>query len=261
MALPLLLYCYRYSANRVIKFGFIAVIPLMILAVVATQSRGGLACLLFVSLWFILTSRKKIAGLLGVAFCALLVLQLAPERWTKRMDTIGAAGQDSSFMQRVGAWRVSSAIAIANPLLGGGIHAIEVGNVWNMFRDAPNLLSFVSNIDMNGLPGRGRAAHSIYFESMGDLGFIGFFIFTAIMGNALVTAREVIRMAKAAGPPLEWAYDLAKMLAVGVVAYAFGGALLSAAYFELPYILFMLLEVLKMQVRAVAPSVEVRSSY
>jgi probable O-glycosylation ligase (exosortase A-associated) len=254
MVLPLLLYCYRYAANRIVRWGFLALIPLVVLAIAATQSRGGMVCLVVVAFLLILTSRRKTVGLAALALCALLVVQLVPDKWTQRMDTIGDAGQDSSLQARFGAWRVSSAVALANPGLGGGIHSVEIGSVWNSFRDAPNLLWFVEKIDMNGLPGRGRAAHSIYFETLGDLGFAGFFLFIAILGNAFVTAREVMRLARQKGAQLDWARDLAQMLFAAVLAYAVGGGLLSAAYFELPYILCMMLEVLKMQAQLTSNS-------
>ena len=252
MALPLLIYCYRYAANKLVRMGFLAMIPLVILAVVATRSRGGLACLMASGVWLVLTGRRKVAGLVGVILAATLVIQLAPAEWSERMNTIGAAGEDSSFLGRVGAWRISSAIAIGNPLLGGGFHAVEVPQTWRNFRDAPSLLGFVNTLDLEGFQGGGRAAHSIYFETMGDLGFVGFFIFMAILINALVTARTVASMAKAAGPRLDWARDLAEMLTISAIAFVTGGALLSAAYFELPYVLFMLLEVLKIHVRQIA---------
>lgn len=250
MAIPLNIYAYRYSANRLVRLAFLVVIPLLVLTVVSTQSRGGWASLIVVALWFILTSRKKVAGLIGIALCAFLVFQLAPEHWLARMDTIGSAEGDSSFLQRLGAWRVNSAIAIANPLLGGGIHSSEIGAVWEKFRDAPNLLGFLSNPDMNGLPGKGRAAHSIYFEIMGDLGFLGFFIFVALIINALKTSREITQISKSAGMKLEWARYLSEMLIISVIAYSFGGLLLSVAYFEFSYIIFMLLEVLKIHVKS-----------
>ena len=57
-------------------------------------------------------------------------------------------------------------------------------------------------------------------------------------------------MAKVEGESMEWARSLAEMLTISLIAFMTGGALLSAAYFELPYILCMLLEVLKIQVKA-----------
>ena len=126
---------------------------------------------------------------------------------------------------------------------------MELSRVWGEFRDAPNLLSFVGNSEALGLSGNGRAAHSIYFETMGDLGFLGFFIFLAILVNSMMTAVEVRRITARAGVKLEWVFDLATMLLISILAFAFGGALLSAAYFELPYILIMLLEILKRYAR------------
>jgi probable O-glycosylation ligase (exosortase A-associated) len=248
MAIPLVAYAYQYSANRIVKLGFLGMLPLLVFAVIATQSRGALVCLIIMGGWFLLTSRRKFAGLLMVAACAMLVVTYAPEGWVARMNTIENAGQDSSLMGRVGAWQVSSAIALNNPVFGGGPHTIEIGPVWNEHRDAPGLLGFMSYMDLNGLPGRGRAAHSIYFEVLGDMGFVGLFIFVAILINAFVTVRFIVRIAKSTGAKLEWARSLAQMLALSLVAYVVAGALLSAAYFELPYILIMLLQVLKMQV-------------
>jgi probable O-glycosylation ligase (exosortase A-associated) len=248
MVIPLLIYCYRYASNQIVRFGFITLTPIVVLAVVATQSRGGLVCLVIVGLRFVLKSRRKVAGLIGVTLCAVIVLQLAPERWTARMDTIADASDDSSLMGRLGAWRVSSAIALSNPLFGGGPHAVEMGYVWDKFKSEPSLLDFLTNADMNGLPGRGRAAHSIYFETMGDLGFVGFTLFLLLLGNAFLTAREIVRTCDTVGAPLDWAHDLAQVLSSSILAYSIGGALLSAAYFELPYMMFMLLEVIKQRV-------------
>jgi len=67
-------------------------------------------------------------------------------------------------------------------------------------------------------------------------------------------------MASSVGPRLQWAVDLAYMIVISTMAYAVGGALLSAAYFELPYILFMLLEVLKLQVRDALASIPATQS-
>lgn len=248
MAIPLIAYAYQFSANRLVKLGFLGVLPLLIFAVIATQSRGALVCLVVLGAWFLLKSRRKFLGLLIVVACAVLMLQFAPERWVQRMDTIENASQDSSLMGRVGAWHVSSAVAIQNPIFGGGPHSIEMGSVWEEYRRSLGLLGFVANMDLNGLPGRGRAAHSIYFEILGDLGFVGFFVFIAILTNAFVSARTIIRVSKQAGSQFEWARSLAEMLILSVIAYAVAGALLSAAYFELPYILFMLLEVVKLHV-------------
>lgn len=247
IVMPLLIYLYKYSSVKIIRLGFLALIPLLVFSVIATQSRGGIVCLAAVGLWFLLTSRHKFSGLLLIVLCVVLASQLASDEWLARMNTIDNATEDSSFLGRIGAWQVSSAIALVNPFFGGGPMSIEMGSVWSQYRDAPGLLGFLP-MDLNGLPGRGRATHSIYFQAMGDLGFVGFFIFIAILINALLTARAIIKLCKHVGPKMDWALTLAQMLSLSVLAYAVGGALLSATYFDLPYVLFMLLQVLRLQV-------------
>ena len=48
------------------------------------------------------------------------------------------------------------------------------------------------------------------------------------------------------------------MLTISLLAYAVAGALLSAVYFDLPYVLFMLIQVLKIQVDKEVPVVSPR---
>lgn len=248
MVIPLIAYVYKYSKNRLAKLGFLGMLPLLVLAVIATQSRGAFVCLIIMGMWFLLKSRRKFFGIMIIAACALLVFEFAPDHWVQRMDSIESASDDASFMGRVGAWQVSSAVAIQNPVFGGGPHAIEMGSVWDKYRQSPGLLGSAINMNLIGLPGRGRAAHSIYFETMGDLGFIGFFLFIAILINAFLVAKKIIKICRISGSSLDWARSLAEMLTLSALAYVVAGALLSAAYFELPYILFMLLEVVKQHV-------------
>ena len=248
MIIPLLVYSFRYAKHPLARIGFGLTAPLMGLAVFSTQSRGGFLCLLLVSICFVFSARRKSAILGVVIIGATLISLLAPENWVDRMKTIGEADKDSSMMGRVGAWRINSAIALQNPIFGGGMHSSEVPEVWTRFRSSDNLLSFVKNLDEQVYEVDGRAAHSIYFEILGDTGFLGFFIFIGILINAIVTAREVIKLSRDGAPATRWAGDLAGMIIISLIAFATGGALLSAAYFELPYMLFMIIQVLKIQV-------------
>lgn len=245
MGIPLLMYLSRQSANRMVRLGAIGAVVLFVLAVVATRSRGGLICMLAIAVWFIMTSKRRVAGIAGIVVCGALVVALAPEEWTHRMNSIANADEDSSFMGRVVVWRASSAIAIENPVFGGGIHAIESGSVWQDFRDKAGLLGFLTLPNLEGLGNRGRAAHSIYFEVLGDMGFIGLAIFLAILVNAFLSAAAARRIALTTVSSTEWAVSLIDMLRLALLAYMIGGAALSVAYFELPYSIIMLIEVIK----------------
>jgi hypothetical protein len=71
----------------------------------------------------------------------------------------------------------------------------------------------------------------------------------ALLANAFYTRREILKITRKDPRKLQWAGDLADLMAAVLVVYMVSGSLLSAAYFEMPYIAMMMLEVVKLQVR------------
>lgn len=246
MAIPLLLYMSSYAKHSLLRLGALAAAIITIAAVIGTHSRGGFVAMTAVALWLVLTSRKRLPALTVFIAGVIFVVAIAPSAWTQRMETIQEAEQDSSFMTRVEAWQVSSAIALHNPVLGGGFHAVATQPVWDRFKGQKGLLGFV---DVGFVSDVFRAAHSIYFEVLGDMGFLGFFIFMALLLNALKNSIQINRMAKQGGLDLEWAVDLSRSLAATIFAFMVGGLTVSIAYTEFIYMAVMLMEVLKQEVK------------
>ena len=79
-----------------------------------------------------------------------------------------------------------------------------------------------------------HAAHSIYFQVLGEHGFVGLLLFFSIAVLTWLAAQRLVRQG-AVGSPVKWAADLGAMVQVSMVGYAVGGAFLSLAYFDLPY--------------------------
>ena len=153
-------------------------------------------------------------------------------------------------MGRVIAWQVSSAIALRNPVFGGGFHAVQVYYIWDAFKEAPSLLGFL-NLPVPTFSA--KAAHSIYFEVMGDLGFVGLGLFLLIMLRSISSRYSIKRMTATLGEPYQWARDMADMLMLSVLAYLVGGASVSLGYLEVIYMVVMLMELLRLHVaRALA---------
>lgn len=242
MILPILIYLFQYAKYRLAKVAYGGVFLVTCLSIVSTNSRGGLLTLAAVAVWMILLSRRKVMGMFVVCLVAGLILAVAPDSWTSRMNTIESADQDSSFMGRVIAWKRASAIAVDNPLLGGGFHAGQDPEVFMRYRDAQGLLGFVSTPEAY----YAAATHSIYFEVLGDLGFPGLLLFLIIMFYPFLVRLKINRLAKRIGKEAQWASDCADLLCASMVAYLIGGAALSAAYFELPYIVVMLIQVVSL---------------
>ncbi len=244
MGIPFLFYLVKYSQKKITQFVFIAVLFLNVLAIIATQSRGALSGLVVIVFLYLLKTKNKITGILILCASVFFITQIASDSWKSRMQTIQSAQEDSSFLGRVRAWQVSSAIALENPVFGGGFRAVQSHDVWDRFKHSSGILPFV---EVNALSRSGIAAHSIWFEVLGDQGFVGFFLFVMLIINAFVTRNEIKKLGENKNGFDYWAIDLANVTCVSLVAYCFCGSLLSAAYFELPYICFMLLEVIKLQ--------------
>lgn len=245
LSLPILYYLFIHSRERWVRLGMLGVLAIVAVAVLGSGSRGAFLALGVVALWLVATSRHKAWALTMVLVAAVAFAAFAPERWTNRLATIQEAQVDDSFMGRVYAWRVSSAIALENPVFGGGFHAVQVQHVWDEFKAEPGLLGFL------GLPVpefHPKAAHSIYFELMGDTGMVGLLIFLAILGQALWSRFQIVRAIYRSDKQLGWARDMADMLMVSLVAYLVGGSVASLGYFEVVYMLIMLMELLRLHV-------------
>jgi probable O-glycosylation ligase (exosortase A-associated) len=92
------------------------------------------------------------------------------------------------------------------------------------------------------VPGDVHAAHSIYFQVLGEHGYIGLILFLLIWFFAFRTAAK-IRADAPKRPETPWLGQLAGMCQVSLVGYAVGGAFLSLAYFDLPYNILVVLVV------------------
>ena len=246
MTIPMLYYLARHSAVRITRIGLLAALGLAVVTVIATFSRGGFVGLMVVGLFMVKNSRNKFSSLALVVATGVLIYLLAPESWFERLNTINDASDDGSFMGRVVAWKISWLIAMDHPLFGGGMHAVQRLLVWDTYRPYLYLLdSVVKTPPADTMP---HAAHSTYFEVLGDTGFVGFTLFMAMLGMAFWNCRSIIRMGRQ-HPSLTWAVDLGRMLQISLVVYCVTTALLSMGYFELLYVVLALLSRCRRTVR------------
>jgi probable O-glycosylation ligase (exosortase A-associated) len=133
------------------------------------------------------------------------------------MTTIKTYQEDKSAMGRINQWK--SAINLANDRVVGG--GFETWQRPVCRRYAPN-------------PNDCRDVHSIYFEVLGEHGYIGLALFLGILATTWLKCSAVIRRAKK-DPALLWARDLAAMIQVSMVGYMSAGAFLGLAYFDYIY--------------------------
>jgi len=89
-----------------------------------------------------------------------------------------------------------------------------------------------------------HAPHSIYFQVLGEHGFVGLALFLAFLFFSWRTGSRVLRFCKDK-PELKWASDLAAMCQVSLLGYCAGGAFLTLAYADLLYDVVIILVVLE----------------
>ncbi len=220
MTVPLMYYLHQNTKEKWIKLGLLAAMVLSLAAVFMTYSRGGFLALAAMSLvlWF-RARRRVMLGAIGASVLAGM-LAFMPAQWTERMWTVKTYETDTSASQRFDAWQFSLNVARDNPITGGGFKVHESEKLYLKYH--PTALRIAAS------------AHSIYFEILGEHGWIGLILFLAIGAGALGTCRW-LRKNTRGDAELRWAYDLGNMLQVSFIGYAVAGTFLNLATFDLFY--------------------------
>lgn len=222
IVIPLMYFLREQASSIWQRNAWLAAMALTAIASVGSQSRGAfLAIAAMMALLWLRGRQKLFFGLLMVAG-SLLLLSFMPEQWHARIDTINDYQQDSSAMGRINAWWMTWNLASAN-FFGGGF---DIYNSATFARYAPN-------------PQDVHAAHSIYFQVLGEHGFVGLALFLAMWGMTWRWAGW-LRKNASGNSETEWAATLGAMCQVSLAGYAVGGAFLSLAYFDLPYNILVL---------------------
>jgi len=207
MTIPLLRYLQLIAARVWLRYAMTAAIMLSALAAIGSQSRGAMLGMAAMGMFFWLKSRNKLFTSLLAAVAAALILMTMPQQWFDRMATIKTYQQDQSAEGRINAWKMAFNLAKDKPL-GGGFEVFQPG----MFAIyAPD-------------PGDVHDSHSIYFEVLGEHGFLGLFLFLTLGLMTWRTASWIIKRARG-DPENRWAADLAAMAQVSLVGYASAGGL------------------------------------
>ena len=236
IALPILAFLRTAYAHPVTRAACAGAFGLCCLAVFGTYSRGGFIGLLAVLGGMVAGSRRRVRNGMALALAAAMLALAAPSDYSDRINTIGNAKDDGSFMGRVTSWKVATLIALDRPLTGGGFHAQQDKQLWALYAPKLPTMDFIRS-DPADRPG--LAAHSIYFEVLGDLGFPGLAAFLAMLAAGMAACGGTRRMCRGRAD-LRWASDLAGMLRLSMLAYMISGAALSFAYFEGIYVVLAL---------------------
>ncbi|MGF1681315.1 putative O-glycosylation ligase, exosortase A system-associated [Photobacterium minamisatsumaniensis] len=230
MLIPVIIFLFQQEKEKWLRFVLLGAGLVCIIAILGTNSRGGLIGLISISGFFWLKSKRKILMLFVFFILALGAGSILSDSWFNRMNTIQNAEEDSSFMTRVKAWKMYTLMAMERPLLGGGFKALENPVIWGEIASDFDKLDFIETPQPT--IGKGWAAHSIYFQVIGDHGFLTFSIFLMVLLKSFLTLNSLIKKVKD-NKALLWHSQLAQSLKISLIAFCLSGASLSLPYVEI----------------------------
>ncbi|MGK7869302.1 putative O-glycosylation ligase, exosortase A system-associated [Falsiroseomonas sp. E2-1-a20] len=224
VTLPLMNYLRMQSRHHLIRLGLAFAMGLTLLATISSYSRGallGLVAMLAVLWW---RSQRKMVAALVLPFALAGAIAFMPAAWFERMETIGTYEEDRSATGRLDLWAISWKLAVQNPITGSGF-------------TGPYNQRVVDTVEPGG---PARAVHSIWFELLGEHGFITFFVWCGLLVAGAIYAQMMVGMARNR-PELRWAYDLGRMSQVSLVAYVVSGTFLSLSYWDFLWTLLVVI--------------------
>jgi probable O-glycosylation ligase (exosortase A-associated) len=153
---------------------------------------------------------------------AFVITPFIPDRVWERLESIRAQTEeetaDTSVQGRFQAWRTGWNMAMDRPLTGGGFRAYWNDEVWNKYHEG---YYFVA-----------RDAHSLYFEVLGEHGFLGFGLYMLFLVNSVFNLWRIRRRWRK-HPEHGYLSHYAEMLLFALAPYLVAGAFIGVAYFDL----------------------------
>jgi probable O-glycosylation ligase (exosortase A-associated) len=250
MVIPLLVALARDESRRWLRQLLYLTAALSVVASIFTYSRGawlGLAVIIPLML-FQLKRKPRIVVAAGLVLGIVFASAFLPEKVFHRADTIANYQEDESANQRLMSWTVHWNIARDRPFLGAGFE-LEMA-------DGARYLSYGSEKYLKSFTDANKeaaAAHSIYFQILGQHGFVAFFLYLWLLASVLLTLFR-LRATCRNNPDTAWISTYAGGLFIGLLGYLVSGAFLSSAYFDLAWLYFALAAILSQEVAVKVPS-------
>ncbi|BDY04922.1 O-antigen ligase family protein [Ferrimonas sp. YFM] len=188
------------------------VLVALILALLATQSRGGLLGLCAISGCSVLLRYRLPKWVWLLAPVALLLLMSLAGINERQSGGAAESGIDESAMGRLYAWQAAISMGLSHPLFGVGLDNFYS----NYFFHSPHW------------DGRNHAVHSSWFQVLAEAGVLGLLLFVGFVAGLIQRARRLRRLLAEGGDAdaLSWASALYS----GLIGFAVSATFLTQAF-------------------------------
>jgi O-antigen ligase len=229
--LPLAEWGAFHGARTVTRIAAVCALPVFLLTIVKTGSRGAFVGLVAVVAYGIFANRSaplRRRFQLGVVVALLLVGTAGAQYWTF-ISTMFHPTEDynwtgNSSSGRMDVWQRGIGYMVANPITGVGIGAFPV---------AEGTISPLAGLQDYDIGVKWSAAHNSFVQVGAELGIPGLLVFLALVLTGLRSARRSVRLGLALGD--DRAASMGDALAASLVGYVVSGFFLSQGYSSFAY--------------------------
>jgi len=220
MVLPVLVALAGEHTRAWQRWSFRLAAGLCAVSIVFTYSRGAMLGLAASLLVMFLRSDKKLLATLATVPVIVVAALWVPDKLFNRAETISTYEKDNSVMQRFQAWTVAWNIGTESPIVGAGFEFDASSNTSRWFSyGAPDIYQHMNIV---------QSAHSIYFQILGQHGFVALGLYLLLMLSTLWSFGRLATRT-AADPELKWVGSYASAIQISLIGYMVSGAFVSTA--------------------------------
>jgi probable O-glycosylation ligase (exosortase A-associated) len=220
MAVPMLYYLGWSERRPEIRKVFWIALPLTVITVGLTHSRGGFLSVSAAIACLVWRSRNRLLGILVGFLVAVTALLAAPQDYKDRLATMLEPSKEGSAASRLKAWGIASRMAMDNPVLGVGMYRFQLH-----YRQYDPTFQYGDEVIV---------AHSSYFQIWAECGTPALLLYFGLILGSFHTCWRVRAEAKRRYHS-SWMIDYASMFEASLVAFVVGSAFLNRAHFDLFY--------------------------
>ena len=238
--IPLLLFALRNNTllpqNRWVKLGYIGLIVLSISAAIGTYERTGLVAMMVVSIALWMQSRHKLLFGAGLLAAVVVLGAVTSVKWQERIHTITTYRENVSAYSRILVWEWTWNFVKTHPL-GGGFESYLVNHLAGVAEaEISNDTSNDTSVERVNPKAPSVAFHSIYFEVLGEQGYVGLALYLSIIA---VAYRNLLRIRRLKAPvpedEIRWCRDLGKAVGASLTTMLISGAFIGIGFIPLVY--------------------------
>lgn len=220
--LPLIWWMASVAQKNWHRWLLYAAIGLVAISIFGSQSRGAFVAIVAIALSMAISDKNKIKTLLVVLLLGAASVSFMPDTYWQRIDTINTYEVDNSARGRLHTWKIAARIANARPT-GAGFEYYG-SDLYKRHADDPDDV---------------HSSHSIYFQSIGEHGWVGFALFVLILASFGRNCRRLRLLSAEVGD--DESERLARMMQVTLIGFAVSGLFVNIGNWDGFYFIYVIL--------------------